>query len=185
MVLRFIIGIASMSVVVVSFVLVVELVSGTYRTVIGILNIFPVAIAYILTAGIAYIALDWRVMQFYVTLPCLSLLLIWYHVPESPRWLLENGNIDKLQQIIVTAARINKIKLPDNFDRQLAPQMTNTLTTQDAVSIMDMFRGGYRRVTFLMIIVWFSLILIYFGITLHLDNLGGNIYRNTVMKLKY
>ena len=40
---RVIIGFASMAVVVVSFVLCVELVSGKWRTIIGILNILPVA----------------------------------------------------------------------------------------------------------------------------------------------
>lgn len=182
--IRFIIGIVSMSVCVVSFVLIVELVSGTYRTVIGILVILPVAISYIVTAGIAYITLDWRVMQLTVTIICLPLLLIWYHVPESPRWLLENGKYDKLKRIIITAARINKIKLPENYESSLMPSFTvsDPQTTQDTVSIMDMFRGEYRRITFLMIIVWFSLVLIYFGITLHLDNIGGNIYITTVTR---
>lgn len=67
-----------MSIVVVSFVLVVELVSGKWRTIIGILNILPVAIAYVITAGIAYFAYDWRTIQLSVTLPCFCLLLIWY-----------------------------------------------------------------------------------------------------------
>lgn len=31
-----------------------------------------------------------------------------------------------------------------------------------------------------MTILWFSIILIYFGITLHMSSLGGNIYINTV-----
>ena len=78
MALRVVIGFASMSVAVVSFVLVVELVSGRYRTIIGILNILPVALAYILAAGIAYVARDWRTMQFAITLPGLLLVTSWY-----------------------------------------------------------------------------------------------------------
>lgn len=31
-----------------------------------------------------------------------------------------------------------------------------------------------------MTIIWFSIILIYFGITLHMSSLGGNVYINTV-----
>lgn len=48
------------------------------------------------------------------------------------------------------------------------------------VSVLDLFQKGYKRTTFLMTIVWFSIILIYFGITLHMTSLGGNIYINTV-----
>lgn len=85
MVLRVIIGFCSMAVVVVSFVLCVELVSGKWRTIIGILNIFPVAIAYIVCAGISYYTYNWRTMQFVITSPTILLLCFWCTMPESPR----------------------------------------------------------------------------------------------------
>lgn len=85
MVLRVIIGFCSMAVVVVSFVLCVELVSGKWRTIIGILNIFPVAIAYIVCAGISYFTYNWRTMQFVITSPTILLLCLWCKMPESPR----------------------------------------------------------------------------------------------------
>lgn len=74
-----------MAVVVVSFVLCVELVSGKWRTVIGILNIFPVAIAYIVCAAISYFTYNWRAMQFVITSPTILLLCLWCKMPESPR----------------------------------------------------------------------------------------------------
>lgn len=77
MVLRAIVGFASMSVVNISFVLVVELVSGKWRTIIGILNILPVAIAYMLMAFIAYFIRDWRTIQLVISIPGFFLLLIW------------------------------------------------------------------------------------------------------------
>lgn len=85
MMLRVIIGFCSMAVVVVSFVLCVELVSGKWRTIIGILNIFPVAIAYILCAGISYFTYNWRPMQFVISSPSILLLCLWHFMPESPR----------------------------------------------------------------------------------------------------
>lgn len=86
MFLRVVIGFCSMAVVVVSFVLCVELVSGKWRTIIGILNIFPVAIAYIVCAGVAYLTVDWRPMQFVISAPTLVLLCLWFlGMPESPR----------------------------------------------------------------------------------------------------
>lgn len=180
MILRFIIGFASMSIVVVSFVLVVELVSGKWRTIIGILNILPVAIAYIITAGIAYFAYDWRTIQLSVTLPCFCLLLIWYNLPESPRWLLEKGRIDELKIVIENAAKANKIELPINYEKTLIPPPMSDST----VSFFDLFKKGYAKTTILMIVLWFCLILLYFGITLHLNNLGGNIYANSVSLLR-
>lgn len=77
MVLRFISGVTSMAVLVVSFVLVVELVSGTYRTVVGILNLLPLPLCYIIISGISYAAQDWRKIQLCGSIPCCFLLLLW------------------------------------------------------------------------------------------------------------
>ncbi|XP_049285329.1 organic cation transporter protein [Anopheles funestus] len=181
--LRVVIGFASMSVAVVSFVLVVELVSGRYRTIIGILNILPVALAYILAAGIAYVARDWRTMQFAITVPGLLLVTSWYWCPESPRWLLAKGRIDELCQLLERAASTNNLQLPANYRKAL---LVESGTESDgepeaAVSVGDVFRRKFIRTTLVMIVVWFGIILIYFGITLHLSNLGGDIYLNTVI----
>lgn len=75
--LRVIIGFASMTVAVVSFVLVVELVSGKWRTIIGILNILPVAATYVLSSGIAYCIRDWRTLQLTISLPWFVFLSMW------------------------------------------------------------------------------------------------------------
>lgn len=77
MALRFFAGVASMASTVVSFVLVVELVDGKWRTIMGILNILPVAMAYVVCAGIAYFTYHWRSMQFAITSPMAALLLLW------------------------------------------------------------------------------------------------------------
>lgn len=78
MVMRAALGFVSMSVLMISFVLLVELVSGRWRTIIGILGMLPIAIAYVLMAGIAYVSPDWRTTQLIITLPWVAMLLMWY-----------------------------------------------------------------------------------------------------------
>lgn len=43
------------------------------------------------------------------------------------------------------------------------------------------FGSKYWRTTVLTLLIWFTLIIIYFGLTLHLSNLGGNIYVNSAV----
>ncbi|XP_058058793.1 organic cation transporter protein isoform X2 [Anopheles bellator] len=187
MALRVVLGFASMSVAVVSFVLVVELVSGRYRTIIGILNILPVALAYILAAGIAYVTRDWRTMQFAITLPGLALVGLWCRCPESPRWLLAKGRLDELYQLLERATSCNGLgPLPDHCRKSLVAAASTGAGVEGtepeaAVSVGDVFRRKFVRTTLVMIVVWFGIILIYFGVTLHLSNLGGDIYINTVI----
>lgn len=182
MVLRIIIGFASMTVTVVSFVLVVEYVSGRWRIIIGILNLLPVPLSYVITAGIAYVAREWRLMQILTSSPWVILLVMWYWLPESPRWLLSNGKIDKLKISLEQAARMNGQVLPSNFQKTLevySQREKAEISTKEPV--LAVFNKEFRKTTILVIIVWYSMILLYFGLTLHLNNLGGDIYMNTVI----
>nr|NP_650526.1 uncharacterized protein Dmel_CG8925, isoform A [Drosophila melanogaster]AAF55282.1 uncharacterized protein Dmel_CG8925, isoform A [Drosophila melanogaster] len=204
--LRVIIGFASMTVTVVSFVLVVELVSGKWRTVIGILNILPVAISYVLSAGLAYLIRDWRHLQLAISWPWLIMLSIWFWLPESPRWLLAQGRLDELCGLIERAARMNgtSASLPSNYRKTLeaavpravqSPPEATTSVESKAVEadapdpsasghvnpLLVVFSAKYWRTTCLTLVIWLTLIIIYFGLTLHLSNLGGNIYINSAV----
>ncbi|XP_016995417.2 organic cation transporter protein isoform X1 [Drosophila takahashii] len=202
--LRVIIGFASMTVTVVSFVLVVELVSGRWRTVIGILNILPVAISYVLSAGLAYLIRDWRHLQLAISFPWLIMLTIWFWLPESPRWLLAQGRLDELCALIERAARMNGTSgtLPSNYRKTLEAAVPRAVTqsppeaaTSEEVKaaeaeapdhshvnpLLVVFSAKYWRTTCLTLVIWLTLIIIYFGLTLHLSNLGGNIYINSAV----
>lgn len=45
-------------------------------------------------------------------------------MPDSPRWHLEKGNIEKVQSILENAARINNLetKIPSDLTEQLEKQ---------------------------------------------------------------
>ncbi|EDW15654.2 organic cation transporter protein isoform X1 [Drosophila mojavensis] len=204
--LRVIIGFASMTVTVVSFVLVVELVSGKWRTIIGILNILPVAVSYVLSSGIAYLIRDWRTLQLVISWPWLVMLSIWYWLPESPRWLLAQGRLEELNRLIEGAAKMNGTVLPNNYQKMLEAAVPielrqDTSQTEAVTTIVEenkipsdvphlnvhvnplfvVFGSKYWRTTLLTLIIWFTLIIIYFGLTLHLNNLGGNVYINSAV----
>jgi hypothetical protein len=97
------------------------------------------------------------------------------------RWLLSRGYSDELAKILQKASAWNRITLPENFQKMLS---SPSESSKRRVSIFDLFQKGYRRTTTLMAIVWFSIILLYFGITLHMGSLGGNIYLNVVCIFK-
>ncbi|KAH8295295.1 hypothetical protein KR018_009695 [Drosophila ironensis] len=202
--LRVIIGFASMTVTVVSFVLVVELVSGKWRTVIGILNILPVAISYVLSAGLAYLIRDWRHLQLAISWPWLIMLTIWFWLPESPRWLLAKGRLDELCALIERAASMNGTTstLPHNYRKTLEAAVPRTVAASSTTGLpqsndevkaevevetghvnplLVVFGSKYWRTTCLTLVIWLTLIIIYFGLTLHLSNLGGNIYINSAV----
>lgn len=98
-----------------------------------------------------------------------------FKVPESPRWLLVNGRIAELCRLIEVAAKWNRIKLPSNYEKTLQQPEDEV-----NVSFAELFRGEFLRTSILMMIFWFTVVLQYFGITLHVNNLGGDQYMNSV-----
>lgn len=86
--------------------------------------------------------------------------------------------------MIRKAGEWNGISLPVNLEKMLSSSSSDS-GPRVRVSIFDLFQKGYKRTTTLMAIVWFSIILIYFGITLHMGSLGGDIYLNVVRITKF
>lgn len=97
-------------------------------------------------------------------------------MPESPRWLLENNKKEKLSKIIEIAAKWNKRELIPNYVDTLTPSNMNHANA----SILSLFNREFFLTTVLTFISWLTFIVVYIGLLLHLNNLGGNIYLTTV-----
>ena len=60
-----------------------------YTTFIGIAIEIPFALGEMLLGLEAYYIRDWRTLQMVAYLPLLALLVLWWLVPESPRYVKE------------------------------------------------------------------------------------------------
>ena len=67
--------------------------SYRYTTFIGIAIEIPFALGEMLLGLEAYYIRDWRTLQMVAYLPLLALLVLWFLVPESPRWSWNNDLI--------------------------------------------------------------------------------------------
>lgn len=110
---------------------VVEITAPEYRMPLGILlnvkslswtiivEIFtsvlfqiPYALGEMFVGLMAYLMQDWRTLQ--MTLAILVFLLagLWIVMPESPRWLISKGKMEKARTILMKAARMNRKTIP-------------------------------------------------------------------------
>ncbi|XP_041354562.1 organic cation transporter protein-like isoform X1 [Gigantopelta aegis] len=95
-------------------------------------------------------------------------------LPESPRWLLQKGRIEEAEAIIKKAAKVNKVELPDRiFDRD------NLENSEPKSKVWDLFtnRTLFCR-TVIIYINWMVTSMMYYGLTLNVSNLSGDIYLN-------
>ena len=57
---------------------------------------------------------SWRKLQLSFAIGSLLLVFYYFLVPESPRWLLENGKSKEAKKVLLTIAKINRTNLDDS-----------------------------------------------------------------------
>ena len=53
---------------------------------------------------------DWKMLQIVVSAPLFLLLLLYFVLPESPRWLIATGRYKEAKKTIEKAAKMNGVK---------------------------------------------------------------------------
>ncbi|XP_077989789.1 organic cation transporter protein-like [Glandiceps talaboti] len=177
--------------VIVGFVsaIVTELVGPSKRAMVGVLCNLFFGFGYTGIAILAYFIRDWRHLKFAFNVPCIIFLVYWCFIPESPRWLLSKGKIDKAKKIIRKTARVNNVPYKKNlFNTQNEELPTdkasyipgkNEEVNQVHVSPLEIFRyPNMRKKCCILLYVSFSTGIVYYGFIFNTSNIGGSDYIN-------
>lgn len=131
---------------------------------------------------IAYFARDWYLIGLITTIPCALAFLCCNWVPESPRWLLSMGKVDKVAEILKTIAKTNGTE--DKLtDQELHSMLKQVVIKQDQCdqshTVFQLFtKWRLTKNTLLITISWIMNAVIYYAITLNASNLSGNQFLN-------
>ena len=63
---------------------------------------------------LAYLIRDWRTLHYVTSALILPQLLLWWIIPESPRWLITQKKWKTLAKILDKMERMNRKKIPVN-----------------------------------------------------------------------
>ena len=102
-----------------------EIVGGNWKTWFGIGLMFPWATGYSVLPWIAYAIPSWWKLQLVMSAPLPIFLVMYFFIPECPRWLLAKGRINEAKIILEKAVRINGHSWPEQFNLQAFNNLKN------------------------------------------------------------
>ncbi|XP_022244729.1 organic cation transporter protein-like [Limulus polyphemus] len=166
-----------------AFVLLMEAVGPEFRSFFGLAFNFGWALGYIILPGLAWLIRDWYYLQVAITVPCFLLLLFWWYVPESPRWLVASRRFEEAENVILCAA--NKNNFPEVHAKTTFHQMMDDIQKEEGhqekkrATVFDLLKTPcMRRKSLNLFFCWFVNSFIYFGLSLNTNDLGGDPFIN-------
>lgn len=172
---RFVIGFFFFSSRIQSYIMLSEFIGNKYRPLATTIFATLTPLMWMVLALQAYLVKNWKILSYINTAPYAFVLLFYFFVPESIRWLKVNNRKDEIMKILQKIARSNKKEFPVNFSlimpnaRQVNPS-----------SYIDIFRKNTSR-SFVQCYIWLVTALSFYGIHVAVSNLEGSVYRNFVL----
>ncbi|CAG9763142.1 unnamed protein product [Ceutorhynchus assimilis] len=181
---RAVVGATTSGVFLVAYVVGLEMVGASKRSIAGTVMHMFFSVGYMLTTVFALYITDWRQLQFALTIPGLIFMSYWWLIPESTRWLVSKRRIEEAKNLIQVAAKCNKVEILDEtLDRLLVDTAEKKdLVAQKQHSIFDIFKyPSLRNRSLVIFFDWFANNITYYGLSWNTNNLGGNPYINFVI----
>ena len=195
---QFFTGFLNNSLYVTAYVLLVEFVSVKYNTLVSNLNLYFYIFGELIVLCIAYFARDWRILSWSKVAYCVFITVcIFFFLPESPRYLLAHNKFDELYNILRKIALMNgtikkmpnKEQIIEYFLMSEATGFHKSNKVGDIVKYEDEAKSssnmklilGYLLNplsnllhTVLLSYIWFSISLIYYGVSLGITSVGNS-----------
>ncbi|ELU05582.1 hypothetical protein CAPTEDRAFT_153730 [Capitella teleta] len=180
-----IMGITSPSATLALYIIVAEVTGRKWRAAFGVSwHILLFSFGGMIIPGVAYFVRDHFNLMAVFFWPLGLFFLLYLFVDESPRWLLARRREKEAVAILNHMAKVNKgpdARLPDDvhFKEEGICQETKA---QKTGSPLDLFRTpNLRKKTCIIWLQWFTISLVYYGLSLNVGRLPGSVYLNSFL----
>lgn len=172
-VLRFIVGFCCAGTFMSAFVLGMEIVGPSKRLWAGVVIEYFFALGLVLLCLVGYLVREWKYNEIVLSVPSAFILVYWWLLPESPRWLINRGKFEEAKVIIRKIAKRNKVEVTEKQLDSL--ECDETATGQ----LWHLFTSRVLFVrTIVIFINWCVVSMVYYGLSLNSGSLAGDFYLN-------
>ena len=160
-----------------------EIYSPAWRYSFTIANYLP--LGSLTLAAIAYLCNTYTMMHVTIGLLCALILPLYFCVPESPRWLAQNGYKEKALEVILNIAKCNNEEISETDHQEIEAIIQEIANENDKKSEkytpLDLFKHGQWKTTLVLSYTWISVCISYFALSLNSSDLHGDIYINYIL----
>ncbi|XP_017876340.1 organic cation transporter protein [Ceratina calcarata] len=178
LVLRFLYGIfGSAGAYITGFVLTMELVGPSKRTMCGIMFQIAFAVGFMLVSVWGALIKERMWLQIVYGLHSALMIGHWWLMDESPRWLWAQGRVSEALAIIQKGLKMNGNNVAIDTDKLIGEgKKHRTVDYEDrSYGALDLFRTpNLRKKTLNVCLNWFANSIVYYGLSLNAGNLVGN-----------
>ncbi|XP_070567474.1 organic cation transporter protein-like [Ptychodera flava] len=176
-------GATAMGTFLTAFVIGTEMVGPSKRVIAGVGIEFFFSFGYMLLALLAYLIRYWWILQLAMSVPCAVFIVYYWIIPESPRWLLATGRTKRAEEVIRKYEKGNGVTVPQSvYDEIKAQGKIEEEVEKNKASFIDLLRyPNMRKKTLNVFYNWFTVSLVYYGLSLNTSNLGGSDYLNAFL----
>ena len=168
------------------YVLLLELTTDKYHTLVSNINLYFFVIGELILLLAYYITRSWYSLGWIISIySVLFAILTFLLLPESPRWLIIQKRYDEAVVILNKIAKINGTKrqfdsefreyienLQENKDscKEVVSQTNTKLTTKQIFNTIFCPKVNSMNI-YLLIYIWIAITLLYFGVSLGITSI--------------
>ncbi|KAK6644865.1 hypothetical protein RUM43_001138 [Polyplax serrata] len=178
---RFFVGLAFDNCFTMMYILVLEYVGPKWRTFVANMSIaIFFTIAACVLPWIAIYVSDWRIFCIITSSPLILAVFTPWMVPESARWLVSQGRVDKAIDILKKFEKVNKTHVDDKLYKKFREDCQKQRKIEEIgknYSVLDLFSSKrLRRTTILLILIWMAISLVFDGHVRSVGALGLDVF---------
>lgn len=183
--LRFVAGIFKGGTTTQAIVLACEYVNRKNAAGVSMFIMLCTVIGQVLLGVLAYFIQSWRLLVLLSSAPFQVLVLSYFIVPESIRWLVSKGRDEKAVIILKRIGRINGKNIHESeINFPTFCESAKIEKTENKRTICNLFQNGkHSKLSSIMGPSWLATGLMFYALSLASDQLGGSLYENFIFMM--